>query len=55
MTEEEKAKPITDSCQACYLYCDHERCTGSTTLGTRACACKESGHKKYTKEADHAP
>jgi hypothetical protein len=38
---------ITDSCQACYLHREHNRCTGENTLGTKKCACRESGHEKY--------
>lgn len=33
-----------DSCQACGVHQEHDRCTGTTTLGTRVCMCGVRGH-----------
>lgn len=35
----------TNSCQACYLHGEHDRCTEETTLGTKSCACRLSDHE----------
>jgi hypothetical protein len=33
------------TCQACYLHGEHDRCTGSNTLGTDKCNCMRRDHK----------
>jgi hypothetical protein len=33
-----------NSCQACDTHKEHERCTGSNTLGTTRCQCANVNH-----------
>lgn len=44
MTDEERFQ--YHACQACWLHSEHERCTGSTTLGVRKCICAEQSHNR---------